>query len=60
MILLRWEATYPRQATPTFSVCFAYSKLRSRSIRYCSFSASSMTTGFFPATSSMTIAPMNG
>src|ERR1035438_675207 len=51
---------YPRHATPTFSFFFAYSKLRSRSIRCCSFSASSITAGFFPATSSMTIAPMNG
>ena len=25
------RAPYPRHATPTFSVCFAYSKLRSRS-----------------------------
>ena len=51
---------YPRHATPTFNFFFAYSKLRSRSTRCCSFSASSMTAGFFPATSSITIAPMNG
>src|ERR1035438_5794073 len=33
------DACYPRQATPTFSFVFAYSKLRSKSMRCCSLSA---------------------
>ena len=57
---LNSDFAYPRHATPTFSFFFAYSKLRSRSMRCCSFSASSITAGFFPATSSITIEPING